>query len=103
MVEGHTDAQPYSGFGAYSNWELSADRANQARQVMQASGLRDGQVLQVRGFADQNLRDTEHPKSAANRRISVIVRYDDAKEPQVPEAKPDPKQQSAGPPPPTAK
>ena len=103
VVEGHTDAQPYSGYGTYSNWELSADRANQARHVMQAGGLRDGQVLQVRGFADQNLRDAAHPNSASNRRISVIVHYGDVRPPQEPEAKADPKAKSAAPAPPGAK
>jgi chemotaxis protein MotB len=75
MIEGHTDARPILGRGGYSNWELSADRANSARRLMEISGLRNSQVNQVRGFADQNLRDKEHPDEAANRRVSVIVRY----------------------------
>lgn len=75
LIEGHTDAKPYTSNGAYSNWELSADRANQARQVMQASGLRAAQVAQVRGFADQQLRNVKNPEDPANRRISVIVQY----------------------------
>jgi chemotaxis protein MotB len=75
MIEGHTDSRPFSGKSEYSNWELSADRANAARRLMESSGLRPGQVSQVRGFADQNLREKEHPDAAANRRISVIVRY----------------------------
>src|SRR5262249_926108 len=78
LIEGHTDARPYSGKTEYSNWELSADRANSARRFMEMSGLRPHQVVQVRGFADQNLRDTEHPEDAKNRRISVIVRYQQA-------------------------
>src|ERR1700757_2331664 len=52
-IEGHTDSQPYAPSAAYGNWELSADRANAARRVMQASGIRSDQVMQVRGFADQ--------------------------------------------------
>jgi chemotaxis protein MotB len=75
LIEGHTDATPYVGNGTYTNWELSSDRANQARQLMQASGLRDGQVLQVRGFADQELRNVKEPTDPANRRITVIVQY----------------------------
>ena len=75
LIEGHTDAAPYAGNRGYSNWELSADRANQARQLMQASGLRAGQVFQVRGFADQQLRNVKAPNDPANRRISVIVQY----------------------------
>lgn len=76
LIEGHTDSRPYSkGGNDYSNWELSADRANSARRIMESHGLRSGQVLQVRGFADQNLRDKENPEAASNRRVSVIVRY----------------------------
>jgi chemotaxis protein MotB len=75
LIEGHTDSRPYSAKGDYSNWELSTDRANAARRLMEVSGIRPKQIIQVRGFADQNLRDKEHPEAAANRRISVIVRY----------------------------
>ncbi len=55
-IEGHTDSKPYPGTKAYGNWELSADRANAARRLMQANGIREDQVAQVRGFADQRLR-----------------------------------------------
>ncbi len=75
LIEGHTDSKPYSGDAAYSNWELSADRANSARRIMQATGLRADQVGQVRGFADRQLRHPEDPTNASNRRISVIVQY----------------------------
>jgi chemotaxis protein MotB len=72
-IEGHTDATPYHGQGSYSNWELSSDRANQARQLMQAEGLRSDQVAQVRGYADQQLRDPGNPQDPSNRRITLIV------------------------------
>jgi chemotaxis protein MotB len=72
-IEGHTDAKPFSGKGSYSNWELSADRANAARRLMQQSGLRPDQVSQVRGFADQRLRNAKNPLDPSNRRISIIV------------------------------
>ena len=75
LVEGHTDARPYSGATSYSNRELSTDRANSARRLMQARGLRAAQVVQVRGFADQILRKQDDPTHASNRRISVIVQY----------------------------
>lgn len=75
LIEGHTDSKPYSNEGGYSNWELSADRANAARRIMESNGLRAGQVGQVRGFADQNLRKPKDPENASNRRISVIVQY----------------------------
>jgi chemotaxis protein MotB len=84
QIEGHTDARPYIGSGAYSNWELSTDRANQARILMQANGLRPKQVQQVRGFADQDLRDPAHPESASNRRISMLVPY--LEQPKKPDA-----------------
>lgn len=75
LIEGHTDSKPFSGARAYSNWELSADRANAARQLMQGAGLRPEQVAQVRGFADRQLRHPEKPEHPSNRRISVIVQY----------------------------
>jgi chemotaxis protein MotB len=74
-IEGHTDSKPYSSSGNYTNWELSADRANSARRIMQENGLGPGQVSQVRGYADQRLRKPENPEDPANRRISVIVHY----------------------------
>ena len=74
-MEGHTDAKPYSGRGDYSNWELSADRANAARRWMQSHGMRDDQVTQVRGFADQSLRNKDDPEDASNRRVSLIIQY----------------------------
>jgi chemotaxis protein MotB len=75
-IEGHTDAKPFSSSNkSYSNWELSTDRANSARRVMEASGLRPNQITQVRGYADQRLRDPKDPENASNRRISLIVQY----------------------------
>ena len=74
-IEGHTDSKPFSGKGDYSNWELSADRANAARRLMQQKGLAATQVTQVRGYADQRLRKPGAPLDPSNRRISVIVQY----------------------------
>jgi chemotaxis protein MotB len=74
-IEGHTDSKPYSGNGKYSNWELSADRANSARRLMQANGIGPDQVIQVRGFADQRLRKHDAPLDPINRRVSLIVQY----------------------------
>jgi len=74
-IEGHTDSQPYAPSATYGNWELSSDRANAARRVMQSSGIRADQVTQVRGFADQRLRKPDAPLDPSNRRISVIVQY----------------------------
>ena len=74
-VEGHTDSKPFTGKSSYSNWELSSDRANSARRLMQQSGLRSDQVSQVRGFADQHLRNAKDSLDASNRRVSIIVQY----------------------------
>jgi len=74
-IEGHTDSQPYAPSASYGNWELSVDRANAARRVMQGNGIRPDQITQVRGFADQRLRKPDAPLDPANRRISLIVQY----------------------------
>lgn len=74
-IEGHTDSKPYSDSTAYGNWELSTDRANAARRLMEAHGLKQGQVVQVRGFADRRLRKPQQPEDPSNRRISVLIQY----------------------------
>jgi len=74
LIEGHTDAAPYSTNGSYGNWELSADRANSARRLLQQDGVRQDQVTQVRGYADMMLRVPNNPYDASNRRISIIVK-----------------------------
>jgi chemotaxis protein MotB len=74
-IEGHTDAKPFAKAGNYGNWELSADRANAARRLMQENGVNADQVLQIRGYADQQLRKRESPEDPSNRRISLIVQY----------------------------
>ena len=76
-IEGHTDSKPFSGKRNYGNWELSTDRANSARRLMQQEGLGEKQVAQVRGFADQLLRKPNNPLDPSNRRISLIVQYTD--------------------------
>ena len=84
-IEGHTDSKPYAASANYGNWELSSDRANAARRLLQTNGIREDQITQIRGFADQRLRKPEAPLDPANRRISLIVQYimktddDDAK------------------------
>ena len=80
FMEGHTDAKPFANNDGYSNWELSTDRANSARRWMQSSGIRPDQITQVRGYADQRLRNPKDPSDASNRRISVIVQYLDAQQ-----------------------
>jgi chemotaxis protein MotB len=74
LIEGHTDATQYSNDANYGNWELSADRANSARRLMQQDGVRSDQVTQVRGYADQLLRVKTDPFDPSNRRISILVK-----------------------------
>lgn len=74
LIEGHTDATQYSDDTNYSNWELSADRANSARRLLQQDGVREDQVTQVRGYADQLLRVKTNPFDPSNRRISILVK-----------------------------
>lgn len=74
-IEGHTDSKPFSGSRLRDNWDLSTERANEARRLMQSEGVRPGQVSQVRGFADQRLRVADKPEDPSNRRISLIVQY----------------------------
>jgi chemotaxis protein MotB len=73
-IEGHTDSKPLARHD-YGNWELSVDRANSARRLMQENGLRADQVTQVRGYADQHLRKVDAPDDPSNRRISILVQY----------------------------
>jgi chemotaxis protein MotB len=70
---GHTDSQQYASGASYSNWELSADRANAARRAMEASGLRTGQVNKVTGYAHTKPMDGLEPTDPKQRRISIIV------------------------------
>jgi chemotaxis protein MotB len=78
VIEGHTDARPFrnaSATAGYSNWELAVDRANAARRILNACGLRPGQVAEVRGFADNRLFNEKDPADPRNRRVSVVVRF----------------------------
>ncbi|MHA7859206.1 MAG: OmpA/MotB family protein [Henriciella sp.] len=72
MIEGHTDSHPSLTEG-YSNWELSADRANSARRLLMDAGVEEGRITGVAGLAHTQplLQDT--PEDAANRRISIVL------------------------------
>jgi chemotaxis protein MotB len=73
-ISGHTDAQPYAGSGkGYSNWELSADRANAARRELIAGGLLDDRFRRVVGLSSAVLFDAAKPLNPINRRISIVV------------------------------
>ena len=80
-LSGHTDAVPYyGGEGGYSNWELSADRANASRRELVAGGLEDGKVLRVVGLGSAIPFDPKNPEAPINRRISIIVMNKKAEE-----------------------
>ena len=74
-IEGHTDSTPFSDSTTYGNWELSSDRANAARRLMDNSGLQPEQVVQVRGFADRKPRKPGQPTDPSNRRISILIQF----------------------------
>jgi len=73
VLEGHTDSRPYNKSDGYTNWELSADRANAARRQMERTGLDPQIVRAVRGLADRELANTKDPFDARNRRVSILV------------------------------
>ena len=73
-LSGHTDITPYgSGQRGYSNWELSADRANASRRELIQGGMNEGKVLRVLGQAASILLDEANPRSSMNRRISIVI------------------------------
>lgn len=74
QIEGHTDSRKYSSGSGYTNWELSADRANAARRALLQSGLWDGQIDAVAGYADKKLRNPENPFDMSNRRVSILIK-----------------------------
>jgi chemotaxis protein MotB len=77
VIEGHTDSRKYTYDQKYSNWELSADRANSSRKLMEEKGLYEGQVFEIRGYAANNPMIKENPLDARNRRIAILVLTDD--------------------------
>lgn len=78
-LSGHTDAAPYSGGErGYSNWELSADRANASRRELVAGGLNEQKMIRVVGLADSVPLKADEPRDPSNRRISIIVMTTDA-------------------------
>jgi chemotaxis protein MotB len=73
IVEGHTDAAPFSAGKGYTNWELSSDRAHAARRVLAEAGLGGGRMVEVRGLADTHPRVRDNPLDATNRRITILL------------------------------
>jgi chemotaxis protein MotB len=75
IIEGHTDSRAFSADATYTNWELSADRANAARRTLQAVGILPSRIVEVRGMADRHLRIPTDPFDPANRRISILLPF----------------------------
>lgn len=73
IIEGHTDAAPFPG--TYSNWELSSDRANAARRVLEENGVARGRVREVRGMADRDPRPDVDVLDPSNRRITIVLPF----------------------------
>ncbi|MCW0401542.1 hypothetical protein NB700_004098 [Xanthomonas sacchari] len=79
-ITGHTDVTQYSGKNGYSNWELSADRANAARRELVAGGMGEDKVSRVVGLSSSVLFDKQVPNNPINRRISIVVMTKDAED-----------------------
>ncbi len=78
VIAGYTDARPYHRADGYTNWELSTDRANTARRILQLNGVGEHQVVQIRGLADRELHVPEDPYAPSNRRVSITMMFDTA-------------------------
>ena len=74
VIEGHTDRRPYGAGADYTNWELSADRANGVRREMLAKGLELERITEVRAYADTRLLDAKDPYALENRRVSILLK-----------------------------
>jgi chemotaxis protein MotB len=73
LIGGHTDRQTFPEGSGYTNWELSADRANAARRALQANCVKQEQVQRIVGYADTQLLIPDDPYATANRRISITL------------------------------
>ena len=74
VIYGHTDGRQYPDVAAFTNWELSANRANEARRSLIASGVDAARIVRVVANADRDLKDTKDPLAARNRRIQILLR-----------------------------
>ena len=80
-LDGHTDQSPYgSGDRGYSNWELSADRANASRRELVGAGMPEDKLIRVTGLASSTLLEPANPTAPVNRRISILVLTREAEE-----------------------
>ena len=74
-IVGHTDAASYGNESGYSNWELSADRANVTRRILMAAGISQERFMRISGVADTQPINTADPLAPENRRISIRLVY----------------------------
>ena len=72
VIEGHTDSTPYGFSSGMSNWELSTQRANEARKILERAGLQSEKIFMIRGYADRR-PITDNSSDARNRRISMLL------------------------------
>ena len=72
-ITGHTDTTQYSSNRGYTNWELSAERANAARRALVVGGMHEDKVSRVVGLSSSVLFDKQNPQNPINRRISIVV------------------------------
>ncbi len=98
IVEGHTDATRYGAAAGYTNWELSADRANAARRILEETGFPAARIHEVRGMADTRPRVPNDPFAAQNRRITLVLPFSnlETSTATAPQAPPAPARPSAG-------
>jgi flagellar motor protein MotB len=74
VIEGHTDSRPYTRTG-YNNWDLSTDRANSARRMIEEGGIRERQITSINGYADRRLKNPDKPLDYSNRRVTILVAF----------------------------
>jgi chemotaxis protein MotB len=80
-LAGHTDSKPFgNGMTGYSNWELSAERANAVRRELEAAGMPDGKLIRVEGLSSSQPLEPDDPQAAINRRISIVIMTKEAEE-----------------------
>ena len=79
-LSGHTDTTPYLAQAGYTNWDLSADRANAARRALETGGLAPQKVARIVGLSSSVLFDKDNPRNPINRRITIIVMTKEAEE-----------------------
>ncbi len=79
MIEGHTDARPFGNSAAMSNWRLSTERANSARNLIESIGIDPMRILEVRGYADRQLYNPLDPEDSRNRRVAITLLSDEAR------------------------